>query len=56
MLVTEPLFIIKSEYENLDKIIDGSESDTVTSDQVMFLVGNVTLNGQLTVLGQMVII
>jgi hypothetical protein len=40
----------------MSKIIDGSESDTISSDQVIFLVGDVTLNGQLTVLGQMVII
>ena len=56
MLITNPLFIVTPEYENMNKIIEGSETDTITSEQVIFLVGDVTLNGQLTVLGQMVII
>lgn len=54
MFITDPLFIVTSEYENSDKIIEGE--DTITSDQVVFIVGNVTINGQFTILGQMVII
>lgn len=54
MFITDPLFIVTPEYENSDKFIEGE--DTIASDQVVFLVGNVIINGQFTVLGEMIII
>lgn len=54
MFITDPLFIVTPEYENSDKIIEGE--DTISTDQVVFLVGNVIINGQFTVLGEMIII
>ena len=54
MFITNPLFIVTPEYENSDKVIEGE--DTIESDQVVFIVGDVIINGQFTVLGQMVII
>ena len=54
MFITDPLFIVTPEYENMDKIIE--DEDTIATDQVVFLIGNVIINGQFTVLGQMVII
>lgn len=54
MFITDPLFIVTPEYEASDKIIEGE--DTISADQVVFLIGNVIINGTFTVLGQMVII
>lgn len=54
MFITNPLLIVTPEYENSDKIIEGE--DTISTDQVVIIVGDVIINGQFTVLGQMVII
>lgn len=54
MLISDPLLIITPEYENSDKIIEGE--DTIDANQVVFIIGDVIINDQFTVLGQMVII
>jgi len=54
LFVTQPLFIVTPEYENTDKFIE--DEDTISADQVIFFVGNVTINGTYTVLGEMVIL
>ena len=55
MFLTEPLMIVTPEYENIDTVIENE--DTVRADQVVFLFGDqVIMNGEFTILGQMVII
>lgn len=54
MSVTQPLFIVSADYENLDKYIE--DEDIISADQVIFFIGNVIVNGTYTVLGDMVII
>lgn len=54
MFITDPLFIVTPEYENSDKVIEGE--DTISADQVVFIIGDVIINGQFTVLGEMIII
>lgn len=54
MFITQPLFITNAEYENMDKYIEGE--DTIQTDQVVFIFGDVTINGTFIVLGQLIFI
>ena len=55
MFLVEPLMIVTPEYESIDAIIENE--NTVRADQIVFLFGDqVIMNGEFTILGQMVII